>query len=518
MDDPASPACTVDPGPGSRFRSFLPDIRPPALPRRRFTHATLVLVPLLLLALGLAGSEWVVRGAQMRLERDTYDRVFAAAAGTRSRLESALNSAVFLAQGLVAYVAGVGTPTEPQVSRALKALHDSDSRIRNVALAPDNRLSFIYPIQGNERALGLRYQDVPAQWPSVQKAIETRQSVLAGPVELVQGGTGIINRTPIFLPDGRYWGVISTVIDLPKLLASAGLAEQAGGVHYVLYGDNANGTPARVFGDESVLDARAIRLDIEVPGGRWLLVAMPVTGWAAAAPEIGQLRAALWALCLLFAGLAFALLRSRAQARALADSLAQLNENLRSSNQELFRLSRKDSLTHLPNRRSFEEAYGTAWRSSLRHQLPISVLMVDVDRFKAINDTHGHAAGDATLIEVAAAVRGQVRRADDSVARWGGEEFIVMVVGLDAAAALALGESIRAAAALCRVQLPGEIGLGGPVTVSVGVATTVPDATRSPDRLIDAADRALYAAKRGGRNRVCTAEASARGESAAPLE
>lgn len=472
--------------------------------------ALVVLVPLLLLALGLAGSEWIVRGAQVRLEREAHDRVFAAAAGMRSRLESALNSAVFLAQGLVAYVAGVGTPAEPQVSRALQALHDSDDRIRNVGLAPGNQLRFIYPLTGNEPALGLRYEDNATQWPSVRKAIETRQSVLAGPVQLVQGGSALINRTPIFLADGSYWGIISTVIDLPRLLASAGLAEEVSEVRYVLFGDNADGQPARLLGHESSLDARAIRMSIEVPGGRWSLAAMPAAGWAKTAHEVRPLRVLLWSLSALFAGFAFALLRGRALAHELAASLAHLNDELTTTNRELFRLSRKDTLTHLPNRRSFEEAYASAWRSGLRNRMQVSVLLVDIDRFKSINDTHGHAAGDATLVEVAAAIQGQMRRADDIVARWGGEEFIVMIVGLGPAAAEDLAESIRAAAGECRVQLPGEIGLGGPVTVSVGVATWIPAIGEAPDVLIDAADRALYAAKNSGRNRVCAADRSAR--------
>jgi diguanylate cyclase len=468
-----------------------------------------VLVPLILFVLALAGAEWIVRGAQARMERDAHDHVFASAAGMRSRVESALNSAVFLAQGLVAYVAGVETPAEPQVSRVLKALHDADDRIRNVGLAPGNRLTFIYPEKGNERALGLQFEDHPAQWPSVRKAIETRQSVLAGPVELVQGGTAIINRTPIFLPDGRYWGVISTVIDLSRLLASAGLAPEVSGVRYVLYGDNADGAAARVLGDEASLDARAIRMDIEVPGGRWSLVAMPAAGWADTAREVHALRALLWGLSAVFAGFAFALLRGRAMAGDLAASLARLNDELTTTNRELFRLSRNDTLTHLPNRRSFEEAYAAAWRTCQRNRMQISVLMVDIDRFKSINDTYGHSAGDATLVEVAAAVQGQMRRADDIVARWGGEEFIVMVVGLGPAAAESLGECIRAAAAQCRVQVPGEIGLGGPVSVSVGVATTIPTPGSVPNALIDAADSALYAAKNSGRNRVCAAHCPA---------
>lgn len=462
-----------------------------------------------LLLLGLAGSEWVLRDYRVRLEREAHDRVFTSAAGMRSRLESALNATVFLAQGLVAYVVGVGVPEEPQVSRALKALYDADERIRNVGLAPGNKLTFIYPVTGNERAFGLRFENRPDQWPSVKKAIETRQSVLAGPVKLVQGGEAIINRTPVFLADGSYWGVISTVIDLTRLLGGVGLGEEVSGVRYVLYGDNAGEQSAAVvLGRPGEADARDVRLGIEVPGGRWHLVAMPAAGWAGVTHEVFLLRALLWSLSLILAGFTHALLTGRATAREMAAALARLNAELHVTNRELYRLSRDDELTHLPNRRAFEEAYALAWRSAVRAGSAITVMMADVDRFKTINDSHGHAAGDATLVEVAAAIRGELRRGDDLVARFGGEEFVVMIAGQDAASIARLAENIRAAVARCRVPVQGETGLGAPVTISIGVATCTPSPQALRSVLIDAADHALYAAKNAGRDRVCFAAAA----------
>jgi len=465
-----------------------------------------VAMSLLLLALGLFGAEAVARAYGERLLRQQHHDILVRTTEIRSRLESALNSTVFLAQGLNAYIASVGMPTEPQVSRALKALRDSDARIRNVALAPGNRLTWVYPLRGNEKALGLRYEDNALQWPSVRKAMETRQSVLAGPVRLVQGGTAIINRTPVFLADDRYWGVISTVIDLPRLLGDVGLREEVDGVRYWLYGDMAvEGADTRIVGDPRAPGPEALRMVIEVPGGHWQLMSEPAAGWDSPRAELQLLRALLYTLSAVLAGFSYALMSGRATAHQLAQQLRALNNELLSTNRELHRLSHSDVLTRLPNRRSFEEAFSAAWRSCLRHQLPLSILMIDLDRFKSINDSHGHAVGDATLVEVAGAIQAQLRRQDDLVARYGGEEFIVMTVDRDAADTVALAERIREAVAACRVPLPEGVAQGPAVTVSIGIATALPTAQGRPEAMIDRADRALYAAKDAGRNCVCVA-------------
>ncbi len=162
---------------------------------------------------------------------------------------------------------------------------------------------------------------------------------------------------------------------------------------------------------------------------------------------------------------------------------------------QLAKLATQDGLTGLLNRRAFDAALEVAWRRCSQANEPLSVLLVDVDHFKQVNDTQGHAAGDACLRAVAALLAGTVRRAGDLVARYGGEEFVVLLPGTGAAAAERVAERMRA-----------EVAAGiGPtsVTISIGAATMVPASIcPPPHRLLEAADAALYAAKRGGRNRV----------------
>ena len=127
------------------------------------------------------------------------------------------------------------------------------------------------------------------------------------------------------------------------------------------------------------------------------------------------------------------------------------------------------------------------------------VLMLDVDHFKTINDQWGHQVGDAALTLIAQTLRGRVR-VFDSIARYGGEEFVVVMPGTGELDALSAAERLRGA--IEELRFVPETGLSHRLTVSVGVACCVPGASMTPERLIQAADQALYAAKRAGRNRV----------------
>lgn len=162
----------------------------------------------------------------------------------------------------------------------------------------------------------------------------------------------------------------------------------------------------------------------------------------------------------------------------------------------------QDPLTGLSNRRHLEERLAAEIAAAQRHARPLSLLLVDVDRFKAVNDAHGHLAGDEALKMVALVLRGAVRK-EDVLVRYGGEEFLVVARETALPGARALGERIRRAVERSRCawqgrDLPLAVSLG--VTVSVGVAELA--SGRSDRDLLEVADRALYLAKQGGRNRV----------------
>ena len=183
--------------------------------------------------------------------------------------------------------------------------------------------------------------------------------------------------------------------------------------------------------------------------------------------------------------------------RALRQSQRQLLE----INLELQRLTNLDSLTDLSNRRYFDEYIGAEWRRAGREHTELGLLMIDVDNFKSYNDTYGHVAGDEVLKRVAATIDQISSRGGDMAARFGGEEFVLVLPATSAEGLRLIGEKIRMQIEDLAVPHSGSWNRSV-LTVSIGGATLVPPPSEPVTKLIVAADLALYKAKDGGRNRV----------------
>lgn len=179
---------------------------------------------------------------------------------------------------------------------------------------------------------------------------------------------------------------------------------------------------------------------------------------------------------------------------AVTKKLAEVNEALQ-------RLSSLDGLTGIANRRSFDDVFEREWRRCRRESEYLSLLMIDIDHFKDFNDAYGHLKGDDCLRTVASILEQACHRAGDLAARYGGEEFVIVLSNTCPAGAGRVAESLRAQ--VQELVIPNERSATEPVvTISVGVASVVPDDAATPSTLLAEADRALYTAKRNGRNRV----------------
>ena len=188
--------------------------------------------------------------------------------------------------------------------------------------------------------------------------------------------------------------------------------------------------------------------------------------------------------------------KDRTQLRQIAAELAVANRRLANA-------ALTDLLTGLPNRRSAMDQLEQAWSSATRSGLPLAVMVIDIDHFKHINDTYGHAAGDMVLREAAAVLRSSARR-EDSVCRIGGEEFLVICPNTDLESAMQSAERLRTNLSAKRITI-GQTEKT--LTVSIGVATREHN-TLDIDALVSLADQALYAAKEAGRNQACTRQRS----------
>jgi len=177
-------------------------------------------------------------------------------------------------------------------------------------------------------------------------------------------------------------------------------------------------------------------------------------------------------------------------------------ENTLLSSERYAALAFTDGLTGVPNRRKFDDTLAREWARALRNESELTLLMIDIDYFKAFNDSYGHHAGDLCLQHVARTLADGIKRPADLFARYGGEEFVALLPGTELPGATVLAEALRGSIA--------ELGIAhaasslGSVSVSVGIASVTPRVTSSADALLQAADAALYRAKLAGRNRVFT--------------
>lgn len=173
--------------------------------------------------------------------------------------------------------------------------------------------------------------------------------------------------------------------------------------------------------------------------------------------------------------------------------------------QEAKHLAGVDGLTQIPNRRRFDEHLKEQWQLMAERQLPLSIILADIDYFKQYNDTYGHLLGDTCLKHVAQALQGTISHNDDLVARYGGEEFAVILPATDLSGAIAI--ATRMQSQIEYLQLPHACSsVSHYVTLSMGVASVIPCLDQSPQLLVADADRLLYVAKQSGRNQVAHAD------------
>ncbi len=239
-----------------------------------FSRWQWLLLTLLLLLFTLC-TEYLVFQDRQRQQQVQLRHVAAAAAELRALLETEVNSSLYLSQGLVAYIqASHGQVRDEEFAFLLPNLVAQGRHIRNIGLAPGNRISMIYPLLGNEKALGLYYPDLAEQWPDIAALIQQRKPLLVGPVQLTQGGVGFIHRIPVFLPDDRYWGIVSTVLDIESVWGLLRQQAQAAGVKVALRRLAGQHWTEMLVGEPELFLQDAMLFDLTVSGAKWQLAAV----------------------------------------------------------------------------------------------------------------------------------------------------------------------------------------------------------------------------------------------------
>ncbi|ROR35136.1 bifunctional diguanylate cyclase/phosphodiesterase [Inmirania thermothiophila] len=252
----------------------------------------------------------LVLAAAWRLERIEAEQarararvaVWETASHLRVRLEQAVNERLHLATGLAAFVRAEPGLTPEAFRLYAAALHRIYPDVRSLQLAPGAVVRHVYPLAGNEAALGHDLLADPARREAAERAIREHSMVVAGPVQLRQGGVGIIARLPVYLPAAaggeRFWGFAIVLLDLEPVLRAGGLVPPPAGLMVALRGRDGLGARGEVFyGPPELFRRDAVRFEIALPHGSWQLAAAPAGGWPAARQE----RARFWLVAALLA-------------------------------------------------------------------------------------------------------------------------------------------------------------------------------------------------------------------------
>lgn len=300
-------------------------VRPAVMPL--FVLRLAFLLPILILGSGLLGTEYIADQERTRAWETSKERVLGDAAALRSRIETELSATLYLASGIEAYIRAAYHPSKSaELNRMLANIYFRGRNIRNIGIAPDNRIAYVYPLKGNEKALGLYYPENPKQWPAVERVILSKKPFLAGPVQLAQGGDGLIYRVPVFIGADEYWGLFSTVLDVASFLRSVGLND-SNKHNVLLLGKDAQGAEgAAIWGELKSLDRQArVEMAIAVPGGYWSLwLKIPET--VGLSERIERIRWVGWGLTVLLSTCVALLLYGYRRGRRLMLDLAIAKE------------------------------------------------------------------------------------------------------------------------------------------------------------------------------------------------
>lgn len=243
----------------------------------KFTFAANVILCLFICSLALAAMEYF----NLKAERQqAQTQVTEKLSEIRADLEFVINKNLALAQGVTSFISLNPNTDQATFSAYTDHLLRSENNIRNIGAAKDLTISLMHPLAGNEQALGFNYKSSKKQAAAALKAIETNQIVLAGPLNLIQGGVGIIGRQAVYRQsDNELWGIVSFVLDYPSVMQTA-MKNRSDTLNIAIRGRDAKGYAGDVFeGDSALFDREPVLLNVNLPYGNWVMAAEPKSGW-----------------------------------------------------------------------------------------------------------------------------------------------------------------------------------------------------------------------------------------------
>lgn len=350
-------------------------------------------------------------------------------------------------------------------NKVAKELYNGDKAFRSIQLAPGGDVKYVYPLEGNEEAFGDIFED-PDRRTEAEYARDTGETTLAGPFELYQSGLGIVIRQPIYLEQAgakEFWGFSIVVLNIPEIFESVSLNSlDPLGYVYQLWRINPDTNEKQIIagaGDGELTEP--VETSFEVPGSTWTLSLSRKDGWNSFDEQI-VIIAGMICICILLPTLCYALLKNYEQRMAMVE------------------LSNRDYLTELHNSRKLSDVL----QEFCDENKPFYLVYLDVDRFKEVNDTYGHAAGDSLLKTIAKRIS-DCKSKKDYAFRIGGDEFVMLIQDSS------IGQTIEK----LKKTLSEEVFLNGGNSyfpqLSIGYAN-YPEDARTMEELLSLADDRMY--------------------------
>lgn len=353
-----------------------------------------------------------------------------------------------------------------------------DDAILNVLVAPGGVVEQVYPLRGNEAVIGLDFFADGAGNKEAIAARDTGKLVLGGPFTLVQGGQALVGRKPVYI-DGEFWGIVSVTLKFPKVIQEITELEffEHRGFDYELWRISPDTNERQIISGGLDDGERFFEKRFDIINSAWYLKVAPFYAWYNYSENIVLVISGLFISFLVFL-------------------VMQNNYELKHMRYVFENMAKTDPLTGIHNRRHFMEMSHINLERSLRLGTECYVVMFDLDKFKSINDTHGHLMGDFVIMEVVSRIKALIRPYD-LFARYGGEEFIIFATDINKQNIMEMVERIRLR--ICREKFKYK-NTAIDVSASFGIAFA--GSSCDLQTSIKNADEALYKAKDGGRNRI----------------
>lgn len=416
-----------------------------------------------------------------RIKEDNENNVIISYYSLSDEIRDFKNQNTSLLSGFEAYIQLKDTFEDSEIYSFLDFLlknHLED--IRNIGVLKDTTIEWVYPLEGNESAIGRDLSKIPSQAEEVKRVKEKLETLFVGPVDLIQGGTAFIVRMPL-LKENAYWGMVSIVLKAENAFKFVEKHSDVYNVDYLI--TSADKVDEIIYGNEKVLGMKPLKFRTEESLGGWDVYAVPTGGWDTNFGLFFFIMSGCIVISLLISGRIFYWMRDYSQ--VLSDKVELESKYI------------LDRFTGIYTREYFNFRVKEEVSNGLRNKNPIAMIYFDLDRFKYVNDVYGHAAGDEVLLEVVSKVK-SIIRLEDIFSRWGGDEFILLLPNTNLEGAILLSNRIRSEIESL------EINKSYGVTASVGCSEW--KQKEYFQSWFIRTDQALYLSKNEGKNKVTASD------------